>query len=191
VSAELSRRVLVLALAGLAAGCATTPPADLFTLVSRPGDKIDRSVRSVAVRVVDVAKYLDRPQIVRRNNAYEVTAAEFERWAEALDTMATRVLVENLSLRLPGSQVSAAASPVTVRADVVVAVDIARFDPDPDGTVILVARWTARHGDTPAPVQLERITAATGSKSVTDLVGAMSDCLGQLSDRIAASLATA
>ena len=190
MSGGSTRRQVVagLVLAALA-GCSESPPATLYTLVPRPGLRIDRPVGPVALRAVEIAKYLDRPQIVRHRTAVELAAADLDRWGEGLDTMVTRVLVENLSLRLPASQVTVASSVVTPQAETLVAIDIARFDPDPDGTVVLEARWTIRRGSSAGPVRLERIAAAAASSKSADLVATMSDCLAQLSDRIAEAIA--
>jgi uncharacterized protein len=190
MSGGCTRRQVVagLVLAALA-GCSESPPARLYTLVPRPGLRIERPVRPVALRPVEIAKYLDRPQIVRHRSAVELAAPDLDRWGEGLDTMVTRVLVENLSLRLTASQVTVANSVVTPQAETLVAIDIARFDPDPDGTVVLEARWTIRRGASAGPVRLERVAAATASSKSADLVATMSDCLAQLSDRLAEAIA--
>jgi len=185
----LTRRHLLLALTGVLAACGQTPSPILYTLVPRPGVRIARPIAGgVALRTVDVAHYLNRPQIVRHGNTYVLKADEYERWAESLDTMITRVLVEDLTMRLPGAQVSAAASPVTAKADTMIAVDIERFDADPGNSVVLTAHWSIRKGSGDAPVHLEEISVSAASDSTSDLAAAMSDCLAQLSDRIAQSL---
>jgi uncharacterized protein len=186
------RRLLLVALAGAAfAGCSTSAPPRLYTLASRPGPTLAHGPATIAVRDVALAKYLDRPQIVRRGGVYQLEAAEFDRWGEPLSDMVTRVLIEDLSQRLPGSQVFRDASPTATDAQATLEIDISRFDADPDDTVVLAARWALRHGEQPGPAQSARFTAKPASKSTTDLVAAMSDALGQLADRIAASLATA
>src|SRR3954454_1733759 len=133
-----SRRRLIAgaALLALAPGCTTTPPPKLFTLAARPGTPTPHSPGSVMVRTVELAKYLDRPQIVRYGTPYELEVSEFERWGEGMRDMVTRVFVENLSMRLPSSQVFAGSGPLTMRADATVETEINRFEADPDGTVI-------------------------------------------------------
>ncbi|HXQ52565.1 MAG TPA: PqiC family protein [Stellaceae bacterium] len=186
----LARRhaLVVLALAALA-GCSQTPPPLLYTLVPLPGTPVARPVPPFALRAVVVPKYLDRPQIVRHRTSIELATNEFERWAEGLDDMVTRVLLEDLSTRLPATQITVYGSAVTPRADTTVAIDIARFDPDPDGTAMLEARWTINLGEKASIVRLERISVHSASIKAADLVAAMSDCLAQLSDRIAQALA--
>ena len=183
------RVVLAAAFVALLAACHGSPSPALYTLAARPGLVIGRPVPSVAVRSVEIAKYLDRPQIVRRKNEYELETSDFERWDEDFDDMVTRVLVENLSQRLPASQVTMRASPVTTEAQMTLAVDIERFDADPGGRVILVAQWTLQRGARSGTVRLERIAVPAASDAAIDLAAAMSDCLGQLSDRLAQAIA--
>lgn len=115
-SCSRCRVVAALVVAALAAGCASSPPPALFTLVPQPGPVLDTPVGAVAVRNVEIAKYLDRPQIVRFRTSYEIMVSDFERWDEALNSMATRVLVEDLSLRLPAGTVTVAASTVSPKS---------------------------------------------------------------------------
>ena len=78
----LSRRRL-LAGAGLLAaigGCAESTPPRLFTLASRPGTSPGDVAVRVVVKPIEVAKYLDRTQIVRYSNAYELQLFDLERW---------------------------------------------------------------------------------------------------------------
>jgi uncharacterized lipoprotein YmbA len=182
---------MLVALAGLAAACSQTPSPTLYTLVPRSGVRVERPLGGVALRTVEVAHYLNRPQIVRHGDPFILKADEFDRWAESLDTMITRVLVQDLTTRLPGAQVSAASSPVTGKSDWTIAIDVARFDADPGNTVVLIAHWSIRKGSADTPVHLEEITVPAGSDSSSDLAAAMSNCLGQLSDRIAQAFGAA
>ena len=205
--------VLTLAIAG----CADTPPAKIFTLAPQPGQPAARSGSSssvaataratstrrstaragttqpseptkVSVKTVQIAKYLDRPQMVRYSDPYQLQTSEFERWGEGFSDMTTRVLVENLAQRLPHEQVFAASGALTTAGDVSVEVDIVRFEPDPQGTVLLDARWAAvpRQGPDQG-IRSEQIQVKMASDSAADQVAAMSAALGELADRIAAA----
>jgi len=192
-SGKLSRRRLMAGLGLLAAfeGCTTSPNARFFTLTPQPAAAASagRPPATVAVKPVELAKYLDRPQIVRHSNAYELQIADLERWGEEMRDMVTRVVIENLSLRLPASQVVGASGSLTIRADVTVEVDISRFDADQNGKVFLDARSAVQRDGRRPSLWSDRITVQPASPSVPDLVAAMSDALGQLSDRIAQVLA--
>jgi uncharacterized lipoprotein YmbA len=189
---DLSRRRLIAGLGLLAAleACTTSPNSRFFTLAPQPAAaSAGRPPATVAVKPVELAKYLDRPQIVRHSNAYELQIADLERWGEEMRDMVTRVVIENLSLRLPASQVVGTSGSLTIRADVTVEVDISRFDADQNGKVFLDARSAVQRDGRRPSLWSDRITVQPASPSVPDLVAAMSDALGQLSDRIAQVLA--
>jgi hypothetical protein len=188
---SLSRRRLMIGMGLLTVidGCTTSPNSRFFTLMPQQATQAGRAPATVAVKPVELAKYLDRPQIVRFTSAYELKIADLERWGEEMRDMVTRVLIENLSLRLPASQIAASSSPVTMRADATVEVDISRFDADQSGTIFLEARWAVQRGTQPARFGSDRISIQPDSPSVPDFVAAMSVALGPLSDRIAQMLA--
>jgi uncharacterized lipoprotein YmbA len=176
-----------LALLPILAGCAS-PPTRVYTLVPREPATPARSSATVMVKSVELAKYLDRPQIVRYGDVYELSLAEFERWGESMRDMVMRVLVEDLSLRLPKGQVFADSGQLPVRADTTVDVDISRFDADPNGEVVLAARWSVQRQGQRAQLRSDRITVPSNPADTPALVAAMSDALGQLADRIASAL---
>ena len=183
------RRLLGAALLVVLAGCNTTPPPRLFTLEARPAARENGAASVVMVRSVELPHYLDRPEIIRRTSPYELKYSEYERWGEGMRDMVTRILVENLAMRLPKSEVSAGTGPLTLRARATVEVEIVRFDADPDGTVILAARWAVQRDGKGGRLQSERIRVPGTSADTAQLVAAMSDALGQLGDRIALELA--
>ena len=189
MSGALPRRLVLLGLGAALAGCGTSRSPTLYTLVERPGRRIDRTLLPAALRSVEIPKYLDRPEIVRRRTPFELSAAEFERWAEGFDEMTTRVLLEDLSLRLPACPLSISGSRIAPSGGTLISVSLARFDPDPDGTVVLEARWSIDRGRAASSaIRLDRITHPA-SQETAALVAAMSDCLGTLADHIAEALA--
>jgi len=191
ISAHPSRRVILatfLALPGLAA-CGSTPSPRLFMLTPQPSTATSNVAQTIVVRRVAVAKYLDRSQIVRYRDQYELTYSEFMLWGEGLIDMITRVLVANLSARMPRSQVYAASGPLTgPSADITIEINIDKFDPDPNGTIVLAGQWIAHRRDKADPLHSDRIEVAPASNDTTGQVAAMSDALGRLSDKIALGL---
>jgi len=192
IQAMSSRRHVLgsLTLLLLASGCTATPPSHFYTLAPRPALQPARYSGIVMVKPVELAKYLDRPQIVRYADAYQLSFSEFERWGEGMRDMVTRVLVENLSTRLSGGQVYDGSGPLTLRPDATIEVEISRFDADPNGAVILAAQWTILRERQKPRLQAERISVPADPSKTPELVAAMSDALGQLGDRMARSLAT-
>jgi uncharacterized lipoprotein YmbA len=88
-------------------GYTTTPPARFYVLSALPGGEAASPVaaaeRGLAIGIgpVTFPKYLDRPQIVTSTSPYALNMAEFDRWAEPLESNFVRVLAENLALLIP------------------------------------------------------------------------------------------
>jgi uncharacterized protein len=180
----------VLFLLPAVAGCTDPPPAKLYTLAPRPATPAHRPPATVSVAQVAAAKYLDRPEMVRYSGAYELNASEYERWGEGMSEMVTRVLVENLTQRLPGSQVYAASGPLTLpSAEFAVELYVDKFDADASGTVVLVAQWVVHDGKSRSQFRAQEIRVVPPSSDTAGQVAAMSDALGQLSSQIAAAIA--
>ena len=98
--------ILSASLIGLT-GCASTQPSHFYVLTDLPSVESPPHATtagqgpSIGVGPVTLPKYLDRPQIATRASRYELAFAEFERWAEPLDTNVTRALVEHLARLTP------------------------------------------------------------------------------------------
>jgi len=176
-----------LAAASLAA--CRSPDPTLYTLVPVSGTANAAPGGAVALARMDVAHYLDRPQIVRRHDEYALETDDTQRWAEPLDEMMPRVLVAELTERLPHMRIAQSSSGMLGEADTNLAVSIERFDTDPDGTVVLDARWSVQGKGGDGPLDSVEIRQRAASGDTDALVAAMSRCLAELSDRLAASLA--
>jgi uncharacterized protein len=173
----------------LLAACSSTPPPRLFTLAPRPATPSRPVAATIAVRRVQLPKYLERLQIVSYRDPYELQYSEFVVWGENLSDMTTRVLAANLTERLPKSQVYlSAGSFADATADITLETSIDKFDPDPAGIVVLSAQWAAHRQGYPDRIRSEQIRVTPSSKDPTGQVAAMSDALGQLADRIVAGL---
>jgi uncharacterized lipoprotein YmbA len=187
----MHRRRLLLGLGGgaLLASCAS-PSVELYTLVAVPGAPHRARVREVELRRIGLAGYLDRPEIVRSAGT-RIHVTDRERWGEPLGGMIGRVFTEDLVQRLPGTAVYSDTGAITARPDLVLEIDIQRFDTDPSGTVVLLAQTAMRHdsGEPVAVADTLRITLATGSPDTASLVAAMSAALGELADRVAERVA--
>src|SRR5215472_11364926 len=189
--ASTSRRRVIVGsgLLLLLARCGTTPSPRLFTLAPRPATPTRPFAATIAVKHVEMAKYLDRPQIVSYRDPYELQFSEFVIWGENLSDMTTRVLAADLSERLPQSQVYlSAGSFADATADIIVETSIDKFDPDPQGVVVLAAQWAAQRQGHPAQIRSEQIRVTPSTNDPPGQVAAMSDAVGQLADRIVAGL---
>jgi uncharacterized protein len=189
----ISRRRLSMAVLGLAAlpvACASPSPT-LYTLDAVPGTVLNGGPRVVILQDVGLPPYLDRKPIVRSSADYQIAVETNNWWGETLSAMIGRVLVAELDQRLPNGSTFSESSTVTPHADATVAVNIARFDKDESGFVILAAQIEVmfRDGVKPPFVANLRFSAQPPRPDLVGQIQAMSVALGQLADAIAQALA--
>jgi uncharacterized lipoprotein YmbA len=187
--------VALVAIAAVGAGCSTiheSAPQRYWTLTAIAGDVAEAPLeRTIGVGPVSLPGYLDRVGVVTRTGS-RLEVAQFDVWGQPLAENVTRVLADNLERLLPGT--SAAPFPwedVSSRLDQRVAVRIARFEADGDGTVHLEASWSVRSADRSEPRSGGRAAIrepVAGGDDVEQISEAMSRSLAELSRRIAAQL---
>jgi hypothetical protein len=97
----------------------------------------------VVVAVVDVtmADYLDNQSFVTRTTANIVDLAQFDQWAAPFGRHVTRTLKNNIAVLIPSTRVLLSPLSIPVTVDYEVRADIQTFEQDPDGEVVLEARW--------------------------------------------------
>jgi len=198
----LSRRALGTAAVGLLASCGSANP-NLYTLEAPPGPVRRNAPRVIELRGIGLARYLERSQIVRSSEHYRLDVLPNDWWGEPLDAMIGRTLVRALTQRLPGSTVYLENGAISAEPDATVQVNVQRLDQDAGGIVRQDAGGIVRQdagGIVRLVAQFAIVHRASDTRGVTfeapvrgsttaDLVAAMSETIGQLADRIAASLA--
>ncbi len=180
----------------LLTGCAASQPSKFYLLTPLPNSAgtgaipDGKSRHTVGVGLVELAPYLDRPQIVTRTKKNELLLDEFHRWAEPLKDNFARVLTDNLSILLSGDQMAVYPWTPSVPTDFHVTVEVARFDTGPEGTTSLAARWRILAAGKETVLASKR---ASFSEPVNPLdygaiVSAMSHALADLSREIALAI---
>ena len=172
------------------AACASPNP-DLYTLAALPGTPTQIRAHSVELRRIGLAGYLDRPEIVRSSASYRLRVAGNERWGEPMGGMLDRVFTEDLVERLPGTAVFSESGAISTAPDLVLEVDVQRFDAEASGELVLLAQVAIRHGDErqAANARTVRLTARPASAAIGDHVAAMSRALAQLADTVVTMMA--
>lgn len=104
--------VLLMLVATVLAGCASSKPAR-FYILHTPGDLVsdrtesgDLSAQTVAVGPVIVPKHLQRSVILTQSSESELAYSEFQRWAGPLENNIQQVVSENLSILLGTERVT-------------------------------------------------------------------------------------
>jgi len=180
------RRHLGLGTVALLGACRSPEPA-LYTILPQPGVQRRGGPRNIGVREVSLARYLDRVQIVRSAGDYRLNVAGDDWWGESLDTMMTRVLVENLSQRLPSSSVFATGGAISVTPDAVVEVNLQRLGQTDPATLALTAQIAVNWRDSRQRevARTEVLTAPVSGTDTAAFVSAASSASAKLADSIA------
>ena len=180
----IPRRAVLLSL--LAASCASPSPA-LYTLDAPPGPVRRGGPRTIELRTIGLARYLERSQIVRSTENYRLDILPNDWWGEPLDAMLGRVLIRALSQRLPGSTIYLENGAISAEPEATIQVNVQRMDQDARRDIRLIAQFSVRRRT--ADTRAATIQVPVSGPGTRDLVAGMSEAVGQLADRIAAALA--
>jgi uncharacterized lipoprotein YmbA len=180
----------LLALLGLA-GCGTTEKARFYTLslVTASEHKAPLDI-SVNVNMVNLAQYLNRPQIVTRTSTNEISIGEFDRWAEPLNEAIPRLVAENLSHLLGSPRVATIPWQRSVAPDYVVFFEVIRFDGSVGGDVSLQYMYSVMDVKGKTVFTVERSMAAepTAGPGYEAVVSAGSRAVAAMSREIAEAI---
>jgi uncharacterized protein len=186
------RHHAALAMTGLLLACTPALPINYYLLspAEREGPAAQSGELTVGLQPIELAAYLERPEIVTRSGANRMEIADLHRWGEQLEVLIARVLAHNLDASLPQAEVLLLPTSFAIDLDRELLVEIDRFDADEAGSVLLDARWQL------IDVRRDRIVAqsragireeAGPEPSYTAIAEAMSRAVAALGTEIAAS----
>jgi uncharacterized lipoprotein YmbA len=186
----IGRRQIIASLCGtLTVTSCASPSPNLYTIAPAPSITLSSKAKVVVLRSVGVSQYLIRRQIVRSSDNYRIDVLENDWWGEPLDAMLTRVLVQELSDRLPQSTVYQAAGAVTATPDASIEVELARLDLA-NGQLLLIAKAAVSSGGrVPVARRSFRILVTPPTTDTAGQVAATSSAVGQMADGIAEMVA--
>jgi len=182
------RRRMIALLASLAALAACSSPSPkLYTLAPEPGTAHSGAPKVILLQQISLARYLERSQIVRSSENYQLDVMENDWWGEPLSAMLSRVLVDELSQRLPQSAVISENGAVSAPADATIELNIRRLDEDASGTLVLEAQAAVSFKGQHVPVLRSfRMTAVPQAPGVPFEVAATSIAVGRLANGLVA-----
>jgi uncharacterized protein len=149
---------------------------------------------SVAVAKPSLPPYLERVELITRTGDGRLEVHEKNLWSEPLDAGITRVVADNLR-RLTGStNIQPSSNFVAREYTSLVEIRIERFDPEPDGSLLLECTWKVQPigGGDAAPKAFRTKVQVTEQESLGNPMAgrivAMNEALAQLSRSIAKGL---
>jgi uncharacterized protein len=174
-------------------GCASSPEPQFYTLFPRGGSTLVSQPWQVELRRPGLPSYLDRPQIVRHEQPGKLEFSGAERWGAPLEDMVGNILAQNLAQRLPSARVFTESGAISSSPDVLVEIEIQRFELTEHGSVELVAQVAVHWPKTLAADRLDRyaLSRTPRNRSTEQLVTQMSELLAELANSIAHSLRVA
>lgn len=184
-------RIAALGMLAALTAC-SSPNPNLYTIAPVSAATQTGAPKVIALRQIGVARYLERSQIVRSSENYRLDVESNDWWGEPIGAMLARVLVDELSQRLPTSTVYAETGAVSVSADATVELNVSRLDQNASGVLVLQAQAAVTTKGRGAPLtQSFHFDVPPPSAGVAGEVAAISTAVGQLADGLATMLVTA
>jgi len=145
----------------------------------------------VAVGPLTIPAYLDRPQIVTKNKNGTLNFAQFDRWAEPLDSALARLIDENLVRLLPAASMQLFPCSLAIPVDYQVIVEIVQLDSDLAKELVLTAQWSIINAKSRKLLLTQRSQFIQPIKpnNYHGLTGSLSAACAGLSREIAVNLA--
>jgi uncharacterized lipoprotein YmbA len=173
-------------LAAALAAC-SSPPAQYYRLAAIPGAIRSNAPFTVGVRSISIPGYLNQDGIAKNTGDYQFGVYGNELWADRLSDMLQSAMVQDLAQRLPAATVIGTGGSIGVSSDVLVEINVLRFDPDSTGKIILTAQIAIKSGRTRAlwATRTFENSAIPDNANVSDIVAKMSALWAGMSDQIA------
>lgn len=190
---RFAHMAILAALSALAA-CGHSPPTRYFSLdavpPSAPRATADARMAPVQLGAVRVPASLDRPEIVAQDAQYRLAVRDNDHWGAPFAQMVRSTLAQDLLARLPPGSflLPGAPAPADARGIVITVLDLRA---NANGHMTFEGSWTLTAGQPSTAVMTQELslTEPMSSADSTAIADALSRLLGQLADRIAASLA--
>ena len=179
----------LLAAAALA-GCGSSPATHFYTL-SAPAEAPPAEAKAapvVAIGAVSVPEGVDRPQIVLRTGAHQVSFSEFERWNGPLRDEIARALAQNLRALLGGASVFVYPASADVTSGIRLLVDVQRFDSALGDAVTVDVLWQLSPPKGAEKTGRSSVREPAGGPGYGDLAAAHGRALAAVSRDIAAAI---
>lgn len=177
--------------------CASTEQARFYLLeaVAEPTAPVDQAEVDATIIELKLAKipaYLDRPQMVTRQQDHQVRINQFQRWAEPLQDSIKRVLVANFNRQLARAEVRERQLLSKDKAEYRLLIQLLRFDSNSEtGNGYLQARWLLQKSADKSEImaRTELLEVAVAHNDFASQVQGLSIALARLTETIANRIA--
>jgi hypothetical protein len=185
------KSLLILCAIGLLCACVSSRPDHFYILSAQPqaaAQPASAPATAVALKVT-LPSLVDRPEMILNTSPDGIRVLEHERWGAPLGDLVLQTLGQDVERRrgdlLVGGPGAARASSAAIK----ITVDVVQMTARQGDRVSIETRW--RTVDAHAGKDLvgnEVFSASLGPDSYAAIAQALSDCLGQLADRLVAQI---
>ncbi len=146
----------------------------------------------IGVGPVRIPEYLNRPQIVTKDEEGMLTFAQFDRWGEPLDLALSRLISANLTLLLPGVNMEVYPWNIAIPVEYQVLADVVQLESELDKDLFFAAQWSLLDAQNNKMLFTKRFEFRKPIEphSYSGLVGTLSMACASLSRDIAEAVAT-
>jgi uncharacterized lipoprotein YmbA len=169
------------------AGCASAP-TNYYRLAVIQGAVNRGPAPKIGVRSINVPGYLGQNGIAKAGGNYQFSSFANDLWAEPLNGMLQDVTVQELAQRLPAATVLGSGGSIAATSDLLIELNVLRFDPDSSGQITLTVQAALKAGQDYhiLTVQSFTSTASPAGPDVTDMLACMSTLWAKFVDQLAA-----
>lgn len=148
------------------------------------------SAPAVAIANPALPPYLERSELVTRTGDGRLEIHEKDLWSEPLDSAIARVVADNLRRLTRSTNVQPASSFITRDYTHLVEIRFERFDPEPDGSLLLECTWKLQPlaGGDASPKSFRTTVPLPPTADRSARIVAMNEALARLSRVIAGKL---
>jgi uncharacterized lipoprotein YmbA len=142
----------------------------------------------IAIARPSLPPYLERSELVTRTGNGQLKVHENDLWSEPLDAAIARVIAESLRHLAGSTNIQPSGNFISQEYSSVVEIRIDRFDPSPEGLLLLECTWKAQAvqgGDASARVFRTEVAFDPSVDPMSRRVVAMNEALGRLAREIA------
>jgi uncharacterized lipoprotein YmbA len=178
----------------LLGACATVTPDHYYVLSSLPQGALEARTMSATPVILRVSlpTLVDRSEMVLNTSADAVTVLEHERWAAPLAELVAQTLAQDFERRRADLLVTGQGLIQPAGAAIKITIDLVRVTVRTGKQASMDAHW--RILDTRTATESlggDLFSAPLAEAGSAAVARALSDCLGQLADRLAAQLPAA
>ena len=174
----------------LLSACASHPD-HFYVLNTQPAGAGEARTSPVALAGLKVTlpSLVDRPEMVLNTSANDVIVREHERWAAPLSDLVTQTLARDLERRRSDLLVADPSASHSSGSVLKINVDVVQLTVHKGGQASIEAHWRILDPRTgKEAVGSDVFTAPLGQNDYAAVAQALSQCLGQLADRLVAAL---